>query len=137
MKTKNLMSAVLGTVLKVVVTVAVVILIYKGAVFGYDFGYRVFAETALTEGEGRTITVAVTEDMSPTQIGEMMASKGLVRDARLFAVQYILSEFRSDVKPGVYDLSTSMTPEEMMESMAIQGQESSSEEGEGNSSTGE
>lgn len=132
MKTKNLMSAVFGTVLKVAVTVAVVIIIYKGAVFGYDFGYRVFAEAPMAVGEGRTVTVAITEGMSPKDIGEMMEAKGLVRDSKLFAIQYMLSEFRKDVKPGIYDLSTSMTPEEMMESMAQQGQtdEDGGEDGE-------
>lgn len=132
MKTKNLMSAVFGTVLKVAVTVAVVIIIYKGAVFGYDFGYRVFAESPMAAGEGRTVTVAITEGMSPKEIGEMMEAKGLVRDSKLFAIQYMLSEFRKDVKPGIYDLSTSMTPEEMMESMAQQGQtdEDGGEDGE-------
>ena len=46
--------------------------------------------------------------------------------------RYMLSEFRKDVKPGIYDLSTSMTPEEMMESMAQQGQtdEDGGEDGE-------
>lgn len=132
MKTKNLMSAVFVTVLKVAVTVAVVIIIYKGAVFGYDFGYRVFAEAPMAVGEGRTVTVAITEGMSPKDIGEMMEAKGLVRDSKLFAIQYMLSEFRKDVKPGIYDLSTSMTPEEMMESMAQQGQtdEDGGEDGE-------
>ena len=135
MKTKNLLSAVFGTILKVVLAVAVVMIIYKGAVFGYDYGYRVFAETPVAVDEGRTVTVAITEGMSPQEIGEMMYSKGLVREARLFAIQYMLSEFRSDVKPGIYDLSTSMTPEEMMESMARQGQanEESAGDGEGNS----
>ena len=83
-------------------------------------------------GEGRTVTVAITEGMSPKDIGEMMEAKGLVRDSKLFAIQYMLSEFRKDVKPGIYDLSTSMTPEEMMESMAQQGQtdEDGGEDGE-------
>ena len=47
-----------------------------------------------------------------------MEQKGLVRDGRLFVVQYYLSEFRKDVQPGTYDLNTAMTAEEMMEFMA-------------------
>lgn len=129
MKTKHLISAVCGTIFKVAVTVLVVIVIYRGAIKAYDYGYRVFAEPAVAAGEGRTVTVAVTEGMSPTEMGEMLESKGLVRDARLFAVQYLLSEFRRDVKPGVYDLSTAMTAEEMLEVMATHDEEDSRSQG--------
>lgn len=66
--------------------------------------------------------------MSPTEIGELFAQKGLVKEAKLFAWQYIFSEFRKDVKPGVFELSTAMTAEEMMEVMASE-QETEETEG--------
>lgn len=118
MKYGNVVSAVFGTILKVIATITVIFLIYKGAMLCYDYGYRIFMEPAVSAGEGRTITVNVTEDMDALQIGELFAAKGLVRDAKLFALQYTLSEFKKDVKPGVFELSTSMTAEEMMEAMA-------------------
>ena len=119
----NVVSAVFGTILKVIAAIAVVFLIYKGAMLCYDYGYRIFMEPAVSAGEGRTITVNVTEDMDAMQIGELFAAKGLVRDAKLFALQYTLSEFKNDVKPGVFELSTAMTAEEMMEAMASDGEE--------------
>lgn len=118
MKYGNVVSAVFGTILKVIATIVIVFLIYKGAMRCYDYGYRIFMEPAVSAGEGRTITVTVTKDMDALQIGEHFAAKGLVRDAKLFALQYTLSEFKNDVKPGVFELSTSMTAEEMMEAMA-------------------
>lgn len=118
MNTRHLISAVCGTILKVAVTVVVVMLLYKGAIMAYDYGYRVFAEPPVAAGEGRAVTVTVTEKMTSSEMGEMLFSKGLIRDAKLFEVQFLLSEFRSDVKPGTYDLSTSMTVEEMLEVMA-------------------
>ncbi len=69
-------------------------------------------------GEGRTVTVTVTEDMSPLDIGELFESRGLVRDAKLFMLQYYFSEHLKDVKPGTFELSTTMTAEEMMAVMA-------------------
>lgn len=111
------MIAVLGVILRVVFVVLAVYFIYKGALSCYDYGYRIFAEPAVSPGEGRTITVAITEDMTPSQIGELFEKKGLVKDGRLFMLQYYLSEFKDDVKPGVFELSTSMTAEEMMEAM--------------------
>lgn len=121
MKAGNIIVAVFGTIFRVVVMIAVIFLIYKGALACYDYGYRIFTEPAMSSGEGRTVTVAITENMSPSDIGTLLENKGLVRDARLFMIQYYLSEFRADVKPGVFELNTSMTAEEMMEAMTVAG----------------
>ena len=86
-----------------------------------------FTEPAISSGEGRKITVTLTSDMSATEIGNTLQEKGLVRDGRLFALQYLLSEYKKDCKPGTYELSTAMTAEEMMEVMAGQ-TESATEE---------
>ena len=118
MKVGSVIAAVLGAILRVVVAVAAVYVIYRGALLCYDYGYRIFTEPAVSSGEGRTVTVAITQEMSPADIGRLFESKGLVRDGRLFMLQYYLSEFREDVGPGIFELSTSMTAEEMMEAMA-------------------
>lgn len=128
MKTGSMISAVFGAIFKVIFTVLAVYLIYCGATICYDYGNRIFTEPAVSAGEGRTVTVAVTEDMSPSDIGKLFESRGLVRDARLFTLQYYLSEYREDVGPGVFDLSTSMTAEEMMAAMVVPEEEEDSEE---------
>lgn len=114
----NMVSAVFGTILKVIAVIAVALLIYRGATLCYDYGYRIFTEPAVSAGEGRSVTVSVTKDMTPLEIGESFEEKGLVKDGKLFALQYLLSEFRKEVEPGVFELRTSMTAEEMMEVMA-------------------
>lgn len=117
MSNKKLVTAVFGAILKVVVAVAAAFIIYKGAMTCYDYGYRIFTEPAVSSGEGRTVTVTVTEDMSVWEIGELMHSKGLTRDSKLFALQYLLSEYSEDVRPGTYEVSTAMTAEEIMAAM--------------------
>lgn len=129
MKARHLITAVCGTILKVAFAVVVVMLIYKGAIMAYDYGYRIFAEQPMTTGSGRTVTVTITEDMTPQQMGELLVSRGLIRDARLFTIQYYVSEFRKDVVPGEYELSTAMTPEEMLEVMATHPEEAASQDG--------
>lgn len=118
MKAWNIVSAVVGAIIRAAVAIAVVYLIYRGAVICYDYGYRIFTEPAISSGEGRTVTVAVTEEMSASDIGTLLENKGLIRDKYLFVLQYYLSEYRKDVKPGVFELSTSMTAEDMMKVMA-------------------
>ena len=49
--------------------------------------------------------------------------KGLIRDAKLFYFQEMFSEYKGELKPGVYELSTGMTPYEMMEIMSASDEE--------------
>ena len=117
MNVKSLIAAVCGTILKVAAAVWIIMIIYRGAIMAYDYGYRVFEEPAMSEGEGRVVSVTVTENMSPKEMGQLFLSKGLIRDDRLFVLQYYFSEFRKDLKTGDFEFSTAMTVEEMMEAM--------------------
>ncbi len=127
MKTNNIVSAIFGTILKIVFAMVVVAVIFRGSMAGYEFGYRVFKQQPMALGEGRAVEVKVSEDMTPKQMGEMFLEKGLIKDTTLFMAQYYLSEFREKVKPGTYVFSTSMTVEEMMEIMATHTEEEESE----------
>lgn len=119
MKAVNIMFAVMGAILRVVVVVVVIFMIFRGTEICYDYGYRIFTEPAISAGEGRTVTVTITEKMSPMDIGELFESRGLVRDAKLFAMQYYLSEYRKEVGAGTFELSTAMNAEEMMAAMVV------------------
>lgn len=129
MKPTNIFVTVFGVILRVALAILVVYVIYQGSQLCYDYGYRIFTEPAVSSGEGRIITVAVTENMSPKEIGILFENKGLVRDGRLFMLQYYLSEYKNDVMPGVFELSTSMTAEEMMEAMTGNKEEAGAENG--------
>lgn len=117
MNAKSLIAAVCGMILKVVVAVGIIMVIYRGTILAYDYGYRVFEEPAMSAGEGRTVSVTITEDMSAKEMGQLFLTKGLIRDDKLFILQYYLSEFRKELKTGDFELSTAMTVEEMMEAM--------------------
>lgn len=118
MKTSSLVSAVCGVILRVACVAIVVLLVYKGSTLCYDYGYRIFTEPAISGGEGRAVSVTIPVDMSAKEMGELFLKKGLIRDSNLFVLQYYLSEFRKDIKPGTYELTTAMTVEEIMEVMA-------------------
>ena len=124
MKMGNLVAGVSGMVIRSALIVGAVYIIYKGSLVCYDYGYRVFTEPALKPESQQVVTVAITKDMSAKEIGAMFESKGLIGDAKLFVLQYYLSEYRADVKPGVYDLSPSMTVEQMMEARTVVKEES-------------
>ncbi|MCX4350222.1 MAG: aminodeoxychorismate lyase [Lachnospiraceae bacterium] len=118
MNVKYLIVTVVETIVKVVIIAAVIVFVMRGAAKAYDFGYRVFADTPVSVSGGRTITVGVAEDASIKDIAEMLVEKGLIEDANLFVVQELLSAHHGDILPGIYDLSTDMTAQQMLEIMS-------------------
>ena len=118
MKIKYIIGAVFETMVKVIVVALIVTFVYRTAAEAYEFGYRVFSEEPVSRSGGRTITVAVPEDYTVRGLAEMLKDRGLIRDADLFVVQELLSEHHGEIKPGIYDLNTTMTATEMMGIMA-------------------
>lgn len=101
-------------VVKIVVAILVVILIYRGALLAYGYGYRVFTEEPVTTGDGKIISVEIKDGESPKNIGKMLESKGLIRDYKLFMIQERLSGYHKMETAGIYDLNTSMTVDQML-----------------------
>lgn len=118
MDIKQVVGSVVETIIKVAVLLFLISFVYDAAMKAYDFGYRVFAEEAMTTGEGRIISIYVEPDDSVMDIGKNLEEKGLIRDANLFFVQELLSENHGKINPGIYDLSTSMKSDEMLAIMA-------------------
>ncbi len=118
MKVSSLVSSVLNIIVKMALLCIVVIFVYKYSLKAYDFGYRVFAEPAVSSGTGTEITVAIVEGKSTMEIGEILEEKGLIRDAKVFYAQEMLSEYHGFLRPGIYTFSTAMTINEMLAEMA-------------------
>lgn len=118
MNGKYLVGAVIETIIKVIVIAAVVMFVFRSATAAYDFGYKVFADKPVSVSGGRTITVGIAQDADIKEIAEMLQEKGLIEDAKLFVIQEFLSAYHGDILPGIYDLNTGMTAEEMLEIMS-------------------
>ena len=118
MKVKYLIGAVIETIIKVVILAAIVTFVLKTSTAAYDFGYRVFADEPVSKTGGRTITVGIAEDADVKDIASMLEEKGLIADADLFVVQEFLSAYHGEIVPGIYDLSTNMTAEQMLAVMS-------------------
>ena len=92
--------------------------IMKVSFTAYDFGYRVFTESAIDKKPGIYVEITIDESMGASDIGELLLDKGLIRDANLFWLQYKLSAYSGEIVPGTYTLSTAMGPKEMIITMA-------------------
>lgn len=118
MNAKYLVVATVETIIKVAIIAAAIVFVFRGATQAYDFGYRVFADQPVSIAGGRTITVGIAQDASVKDIADMLQEKGLIEDANLFIVQELLSAYHGEILPGIYDLSTDMTAEQMLAIMS-------------------
>lgn len=128
MSVKSIIGSTVELAIKAVVLVFAASYILKMATAAYDYGFRVFTEEPVSEGEGRIISISVEEPVSVKDVGTVLEERGLIRDANLFVIQELVSENHGKIQPGIYDLSTSMTAEEMLDVMAADAPEE--EEGE-------
>lgn len=119
MKRENPYLRILGTLVRIGLVIAVVFLLIRFSKWAYNFGYAVFAQKPVTEnGAGYVVTVTVTEGQSVKSIAKMLEEKGLITDNMLFIVQERVSDYHGMIGAGNYDLSTTMTPEEMIQVMS-------------------
>lgn len=86
--------------------------------YTYGMGYDVFNQQAMSPGNGKEVTVVIPENSTTYEIGTILQSQGLIKDARVFWVQEKLSLFKDKLQPGTYRLSTAYTPNRMMEIMS-------------------
>ena len=121
--------AVVKMVFGIVILAFIMMLVYRFALDAYDYGYRIFAEEPMSPEPGLTMSVAIVEGKSVSEIGKILEDKGLIRSATLFYLQEMFSSYHKKLQPGVYELSTAMTPEEIMALMSAENSGGDSDEG--------
>lgn len=115
---RKIIQEIFFVVVRIVVIVAFIYAGLRATTFCYEFGFKIFADEAIDPAPGITKTVAVVDGKTDKEIGEALEEKGLIKDAFLFRFQVKFSEFDGKLKPGVYELSTAMTPYDMMRIMS-------------------
>ena len=80
----------------------------------YSFGYQVFAEETVSDPPGKKVAVTIEDDISVSELSDLLKTKRLIRDEKVFWVQYQLSEYKGKLKGGSYILNNSWTAEEML-----------------------
>lgn len=128
MQLKQAVSAVFGMMFRVLITIIMILLVYQVATYAYSFGYLVFADIPKEFSPGYTKTVSISEGTSDWALSQTLQEQGIVSDAKVFYVQLMLSEYKDEWKPGIYDLNTSMKSGEIVATLAgISGEEEEKE----------
>ncbi len=119
MNAKQVVSAFVGMIFKVVISIIVIMVVYRVAITAYTFGYDVFQDLPVDiESQARTVNVTIMEGKSNAEIGEILQKAGLIKNDKVFYVQLLLSDYKDSIKPGIYELNTSMNSEEIMQAIA-------------------
>lgn len=140
MKVGQIIGSVLDTAIKIAIMAVIVVNTYKYAQEAYAFGYRVFAEEAVSDPENaKVVSIYIPDETDAMEIGKVLEEKGLIRDARIFLVQELLSGHHGELEEGTYELSSAMTPEEMIKVLTARPseEEGSQKESEGSQEDGE
>lgn len=128
MSAKKFVTTIISVSVEVIFLALIIIVIYNGGMKAYSFGFSVFAEQPITAEPGRDVNVTIDSKLSAYELGKFLEEKGLVRDAKVFYVQMKLMSVNGKVKSGRYTLNTSMTAEEMIQTITADSQESEKEE---------
>ena len=123
--TRKILQEIIFIVVRVAFVVALIYAGYSCISSCYDFGYRIFADKAKDPAPGIVKTVAIVDGKTDKEIGEILEEKGLIDDGFLFGIQVNFSEYKDKLKPGVYELSTAMSPYDMMAVMSASVEEES------------
>jgi UPF0755 protein len=121
MNGKEFLGAISSTIIKIAIAAAVIMVVFRLAIYSYDFGFQIFADQPVSSGDGRTVSVVVSDDLSDMELSKLLEQKGLVNDANVFFVQ--LKLFDGDIVSGVYELNTAMTAAEILSVMSSGNQE--------------
>lgn len=118
MQLKRIAFAIFGMMFRLLVTVIMIMLVYRLGIRAYNFGYEVFADIPAAYAPGINKTVTIAEGTSKWELAKMLQEKGVVHDSGVFFVQLMLSEYKDDWKAGIYELNTSMHSEEIIDKLA-------------------
>ncbi|MBQ4482910.1 MAG: endolytic transglycosylase MltG [Lachnospiraceae bacterium] len=118
MKISSLISGVLNFIIRAAIVIVVIYGIKQICITAYDYGYRIYSEPPMAEGEGIDIVVDIPMGSSVMDTGEILEEHGLIRDSKLFYLQERFSDYHGKLEPGMYTLNTSMTAEEMLAAMS-------------------
>lgn len=114
------MSAIIRTVINISINILVLAIValltisYAGK--AYEFGRDIFDEHAIdTVENAKNVVVTIPKGASSQDIAKIVEEEGLVENKYVFLVQLILSDYKDEIEPGTYTVTTANTPTEIMQ----------------------
>lgn len=116
MEGRKLASTIISVSCKTLLVVLFSLLLIFVGKKVYNFGKDVFSTGAKdTKDNAISISFEIPEDWTNASIAKRLAEAGIVDNAKIFETQIKLSHFDGKFVPGIYEISSAMTPTELME----------------------
>lgn len=120
----------LGHVAHILLKIAIVVLLVLVAIYGiknaYAFGHSIFTlehETAVSGKPLMTTEITILEGMSAQEVGDRLQADGIIADAQVFYVQYLIYGY--EFVPGTYKVSNELSIEEILVLLSTEVKETS------------
>ena len=118
---KKLFVGTFGVALNVIIYILVILLAIRVITWSYDFAYEVFGDRPVAEASEEIVPVQISDGASTNEIAAILDKKGLIKYKYAFIIHVGLSQYKGMLKPGNYELSPSMTMDQMLAVMAGSG----------------
>lgn len=99
----------------------VIFIVYRAAVFAYDYSYNVFGDPVVSKYDTQTQTIAVEDGDSASQVAKKLKDAGLIKYESAFVIRVRLEELGDKIMPGTFELSPSMSIEEILQKLTTEG----------------
>lgn len=104
----------LETVIHVCVYVLVFFLFIRVATLGYDFSYHVFGDPVMSKYDTDTVEFTVQDGQNLDDIASALEHAKLIKYKYAFEIRAKLEKLDGKLSPGTYQLSKSMTADQML-----------------------
>lgn len=118
-------KAVLGffeLCIHVLIYAFVIFFVYRAAVLAYDYSYNVFGDPIVSKYDTQTQSVVVEDGDSAAQVADKLKDAGLIKYESAFVIRVRLEEMGDKIMPGTFELSPSMSVEEILHKLTTEGE---------------
>lgn len=111
--TLRITSAILRTLLNIIFYIVIVVLVIYTSKTVYNFAYQLYGHVSVDTEPGKDIPFLIKKGESTMDVARKLELNRLIVDKNSFYLKAKLEE--QVIKPGVYELNTSMSYTEILE----------------------
>lgn len=102
------------TIIHIGIYIIVIFLFIKAATLAYDFSYEVFGNPAMSKYNQETVRVEIPKGSTVKDTAKILKDNDLIKYESAFVMRMKLAKLSENIQPGTYDMSQTMTADEIM-----------------------
>jgi UPF0755 protein len=110
-------SGIVGIIINIVLIGLMIYLVPKVTMYAYHFARDFVLQPAQKDKLAKEVNITIPSGASTRQIATILKKNGLILNAEVFTIKVKLSEYDGTFKKGDYTLNTSMSEEQIMETL--------------------